>query len=873
MIVHDNALLGAFRRALDARPDAPFYAYADNDGAGAPRLSWIDRAEQAARTARALAALRDRGVAAGDAVAVALPACPAFIDLVLAAAAGGFSLVALNTRMSDAERALRLDALAAADGAPRVRAMVDDERAFEGTPLAESLDGAGVWPEPPVGSRATAAIMFTSGTTGTPKAVPLTWGNLCGSAAASNARLRGAAPALWQAALPLFHVGGLQMVVRSVLAGDPFALYRRFDAGRLLDDAAALGATHVSVVDKTLRDLLDAAEGSPARMRALLGYRCLLLGGSAPNPRTLERARAAGARVYASYGMTETASQIANAPVDGAFDGALSLLPGYRARVLEPDAQGYGTLAVAGPGATPGYLNAKTPRTDAGELLTGDVARVERGRDGVLAIRVRERVSDMFVSGGENIYPEEVRRALMGLLDVGDACVLGRPDERWGRRPVAFIEPDRPGAAVLARAGAARFASDVRMRAAHALSPLMLPDRVYAMESLPRTGIGKVDRRALERLDERRLQAASIAVDRFSLAFRHPLRTARTVLTARDGALVTVTDHAGRTGRGECVAFPTDWYLPEVLDDDIAWIREVAAPALAGIPFADPRDVSAFLAGLPGAGEHPLARGAVEPAYWDLFTRISGCPLWKLVRDAFDGAPLGDGGAGAGELRVPAGASVGVLPPAQAAEAARAAVHAGYTRLKMKVAPRSGSVEAVRAVRDACPRLMVTLDANQGFDALSVEDRAELIALDRLGAAWIEEPGRHEPGASCDERLADLAELQRTMATPVCLDESLVTPADFESALACPELSVIAVKPAKLGGIGPSIDYLRRAMAAGKRVWIGGMFETGIGRRAAAALSALPGIAAPGDISEPSRYLAGDPAEPPYRVEGGCAII
>lgn len=898
-----------------------FYAYADDDDVGEPRITWIDSATQAARTARARAVLRDRGVRAGDAVAVVLPACPVFIDLLLAAAADGFSLVALNVRMSPRERELRLDSLAAAGDVPRVRLIVDDAGMIEGEPLPVGADADEDRREGcplPAASSATAVIMFTSGTTGTPKAVPLSWANLCGSARASNERLRGDAPALWQAALPLYHVGGLQMVVRSLLAGDPFVLYRRFDAGRLLDDAAALGATHISVVDKTLRDLLDAAEGGSARTGALRAYRCLLLGGSAPNSRTLERARAAGARVFASYGMTETSSQIANAPVDASFTGALDLLPGYRARVLDAGEDGYGTLAVAGPGVAGGYLNAPSPLTADGELVTGDVARLEGGRDGHAAIRVRERVGDMFVSGGENIYPEEVRRALMGLLDVGDACVIGMPDERWGRRPVAFIEPDRPGRAVMERAGAARFAREVRMRAAHALSPLMLPDRIYALPALPRRGIGKVDRRALERIDRERLQVSDLSVEPFSIPLRHPIRTARALMTEREGALVTLTDYAGRQGRGECVAFSTDWYLPEILGDDLAWIREVAAPALAGASFSRPQDVAAFLAGLPGGAEHPLARGAVEPAYWELAAAVCGRPLWQLVREAFADAVASaargadrrgtEGGAdgaeadGAGRLSsggfisaapgdlpcgavdiaagsencpmlVPAGASVGVLGPVEALHAARAAVEAGYTRLKMKVAPTTDSIDAVRAVRERYPQLMITLDANQGFETYDLEDRTKLIALDRLGVAWIEEPVKQPAEASCEERLQNLIELQRTMETPVCLDESLVTSADFVLALSRPELSVIALKPAKLGGIGPSIEFLARAMALGKRVWIGGMFETGVGRRACAALSALPGIAAPGDISEPGRYLAFDPAEPPYRVKGGCALI
>lgn len=116
--------------------------------------------------------------------------------------------------------------------------------------------------------------MFTSGTTGRSKAVPLTWDNLCNSAAVSNAALNRRGEGLWQAALPLYHVGGLQMVVRSFLNANPFILYERFDARRVLADAARRGATHISVVDKMLQDMLAAPNADQLRR-----YVCILLGG------------------------------------------------------------------------------------------------------------------------------------------------------------------------------------------------------------------------------------------------------------------------------------------------------------------------------------------------------------------------------------------------------------------------------------------------------------------------------------------------------------------------------------------------------------------------------------------------------------------
>ena len=112
---------------------------------------------------------------------------------------------------------------------------------------------------------ARAVVMFTSGTTGRAKAVSLTWGNICFASEASNRTLNRRGEGMWQAVLPLYHIGGFQVVVRSVLNGSPFVLYRRFDAVRLLSDAAKKGATHVSVVDKMLQDMVAAAVNEALR--------------------------------------------------------------------------------------------------------------------------------------------------------------------------------------------------------------------------------------------------------------------------------------------------------------------------------------------------------------------------------------------------------------------------------------------------------------------------------------------------------------------------------------------------------------------------------------------------------------------------------
>ena len=180
----------------------------------------------------------------------------------------------------------------------------------------------------------------------------------------------------------------------------------------------------------------------------------------------------------------------------------MKLLPGYQAHIVGASDSGFGSLAVKGPGVFEGYLNTRDARTADGFFMTGDIGAIHNG-----LLYIKERTDDMFVSGGENIYPEEIRQRLLRMPGVAEVCVVGAPDEKWGRRPVAFVErkPQRLTAnsadagkeSWLMRMPDQQFLVEMNQFAVQNLSRLNQPKRIYIMPRLPRLASGKVDRQTL----------------------------------------------------------------------------------------------------------------------------------------------------------------------------------------------------------------------------------------------------------------------------------------------------------------------------------------------------------------------------------------
>jgi O-succinylbenzoic acid--CoA ligase len=434
------------------------------------------------RDAAGLAArLRDAGAAAGVPVGVSLRNGPALVTAILATPRTGAPLVLCDPRWTPAETAR-------ACAAAGVRVFIGDGDAPAGTVRVDP-DGVGATrPAPMLVLDRPHTVVFTSGTTGDPKPVVLTASNHLWSALGSAARLGMMPDDRWLACLPLWHVGGLAVVLRSVLAGATVLLHDGFDVDAVARSFRKDAPTLVSLVPTALARLRDVAP--PPSLRVAL------VGGAAATPDLLRDAAARGWPVAPTYGCTEAASQIATAAPGGrhALAGSvgLPLLP-TRVRIVRSDGTPAavdedGEIQVQSPTVSPGRLGADgtlVPVVGAdGWLRTNDIGRL--APDG--ALRVLGRRDDVIVTGGENVAPAEVEAVLAALPDVAEVAVAAVPDAEWGHAVAAWVVP---------APGATPTLAGIRDAARAHLAPHKLPRRLFLVDVLPRTAAGKVRRTAL----------------------------------------------------------------------------------------------------------------------------------------------------------------------------------------------------------------------------------------------------------------------------------------------------------------------------------------------------------------------------------------
>jgi o-succinylbenzoate---CoA ligase len=305
--------------------------------------------------------------------------------------------------------------------------------------------------------------ILTSGTSGEPRPVSLTYGNFLFSAVGSAFNLGVDPTDRWLCCLPLSHVAGLSIIVRSVIYGTTAVLLDGFDTDQVASTLVSGDISVVSLVPTQLIRLLDADAD-------LSGPRALLIGGGPVPPDALERALERGATVVQTYGMTETCSQVTTlAPDDAARKVGSAGRPLLTTHVRIAD----GEILVQGPTVSRDALDPD------GWLHTGDLGHIDE--EGFLYVDGRS--SEMIVTGGENVMPTEVEAVLLSHPSVEDAAVIGRPDPEWQEAVCALV--------VLAE-GAEATEEDLRAHCSGSLAGFKVPKRVDFVSSLPRTASGKL---------------------------------------------------------------------------------------------------------------------------------------------------------------------------------------------------------------------------------------------------------------------------------------------------------------------------------------------------------------------------------------------
>ncbi len=310
-------------------------------------------------------------------------------------------------------------------------------------------------------------------------------------------------------------------------------------------------------------------------------------------------------------------------------------------------------------------------------------------------------------------------------------------------------------------------------------------------------------------------------------------------------AIIVRVESGGVVGWGESPVGANPFYNEE--NHRTAWAiqQEYLVPMLLQAEIGSPHDVTQALARVRG---NRMAKAGLEFAVWEWAARAEGQSLAALLGGTRD--------------RVAVGVSVGIQKDiATLLEVVGGYIQSGYQRIKLKIRP-GWDVEPTRAVRERWPEIALQVDANSIYH---LSDAEHLAQLDDFGLLLIEQPLEHDD-------IADHAKLQPRLRTPICLDESIVSPAHARWAIELKACGVINIKPSRIGGLSDSIRVHDLAQAAGLPVWHGGMLETGIGRAANVALASLPNFHLPGDISANDRYFARDIVKNPFTLNSDSTL-
>jgi O-succinylbenzoate synthase len=349
---------------------------------------------------------------------------------------------------------------------------------------------------------------------------------------------------------------------------------------------------------------------------------------------------------------------------------------------------------------------------------------------------------------------------------------------------------------------------------------------------------------AVEAKGERYMRVEQIELRTIQLPLRHHFETSFGRAYGRDTILVTVWAD-GVEGWGESPVEDGPWYCPETVETAWHVQRDFLIPALLGRQLETAEEAFGRMALVRG---HQMAKTGLEEALWDVEARQKGVSVAELL--------------GSTRRRIESGVSVGIQDTLEELLArVEGYLAQGYRRIKVKIKP-GWDVEVVRELRRRWPDVPLMVDANSAY---TLEDAEHLAALDEFDLLMIEQPLAYDD-------IYEHSLLQRRLRTPLCLDESIHTPAHARAALELGSCRIINIKPGRVGGLNQARrihDVCRERDAA---VWCGGLLEVGVGRAHNVAIASLPGYTLPGDVSASDRYFEKDVLETPFRLNADGTI-
>ncbi len=343
----------------------------------------------------------------------------------------------------------------------------------------------------------------------------------------------------------------------------------------------------------------------------------------------------------------------------------------------------------------------------------------------------------------------------------------------------------------------------------------------------------------------------AIRIHKVVMPLVEPLRTSFGIEAIRPVLLVEVRAGA-LVGWGECTAAAEPGYCYETVGTAHHILTKFLIPALLGQTITRPEDTTRLMAEVRG---HPLTKAALDSAIWDLLAQANGVALADLLWGHYVlDAPRRD--------RVTVGVSIGIQPTIDETLAIISKrLGQGYRRIKLKIKP-GWDVELAAEVRRTFPDIMLMLDANSAY---TLADAAHLAKLDAFNLLMLEQPLAHDD-------IYEHSKLQAQIATPICLDESILSANDVRLALEIGACRIINLKPPRVGGLTEAAAIHQVCYEHGVPLWIGGMLETGVGRAQNLAVGSLPGVTLPSDLSATNRYYDPDLTEPRFELNPDSTI-